>query len=72
MMRVVFNGQKLKNNRYMKQTKNYQEMNEAEQTILDYLQMAEYRKYNRKPGEEYTPIDGIEILREIAEKLNLI
>lgn len=56
----------------MKQTKAYQEMNEAEQTILDYLQMAEYRKYNRKPGEEYTPIDGIEILREIAEKLNLI
>ena len=53
----------------MKQAKKYQEMNEAEQTILDYLQMAEYRKNNSR---DYTPIDGIEILREIAEKLNLI
>ena len=55
--------------RFMKQAKKYQEMNEAEQTILDYLQMAEYRKNNSR---DYTPIDGIEILREIAEKLNLI
>ena len=53
----------------MKQTKSYQEMNEAEQTILDYLQQAEYRRNNSK---DYVPIDGIEILREIAEKLNLI
>ena len=53
----------------MKQSKSYQEMNEAEQTILDYLQMAEYRRNNIK---DYVLIDGIEILREIAEKLNLI
>lgn len=53
----------------MKQTKSYQEMNEAEQTILDYLQQAEYRRNNSK---DYVPIDGIEILREIAEKLNLL
>lgn len=50
-------------------TKDLSKMNNAELTILNYLQMAEYRKCNDK---DYTPIDGIEILREIAEKLNLI
>lgn len=49
--------------------KDYTKMNLAEQTIVDYLQMAEHRKSNNK---DYTPIDGIEILREIAEKLDLI
>lgn len=48
--------------------KDYTKMNLAEQTIVDYLQMAEHRKNNK----DYTPIDGIEILREIAEKLDLI
>ena len=49
--------------------KELSKMNSAELTILNYLHMAEYRKYNDK---DYTPIDGIEILREIAEKLDLI
>lgn len=49
--------------------KDYTKMNLAEQTIVDYLQMAEHRKSNDK---DYTPIDCIEILREIAEKLELI
>ena len=49
--------------------KDYTKMNLAEQTIVDYLQMAEHRKSNDK---DYTPIDCIEILREIAEKLDII
>lgn len=53
----------------MYMAKNLSKMNKAELTILNYLQMAEYRKYNDK---DYTPIDGIEILREMAEKLDLI
>lgn len=49
--------------------KDYKDMNRAEQMIIDYLQIAEHRKWNSK---DYEPVEDIITLREIAEKLGLI
>lgn len=49
--------------------KDYKDMNRAEQMIIDYLQIAEHRKLNSK---DYEPVEDIDTLREIAEKLGLI
>ena len=50
--------------------KSYEEMNVAEQTIMDYLQIIAYQRTNSR--KSYPPTDAEMLLREIAERLNLI
>lgn len=49
--------------------KDYKDMNEAEQAIMDALQTLEFLRNNNKG---YEPSDAIEVLQELAEKLNLV
>lgn len=49
--------------------KAYKEMNEAERAIMDALQALEYSRNNKK---DYEPSDAIDVLQELAEKLNLV
>lgn len=49
--------------------KDYKEMNEAERAIMDALQALEYSRNNNK---DYEPSDAIDVLQELAEKLDLV
>ena len=49
--------------------KTYEEMNDAERMIIDYIQMIEYCRLNHK---DFKPCEDIITLKEIAEKLGLI
>lgn len=49
--------------------KKYEEMNTAEQAIMDCLQGLEFSRNNSR---DYEPSDAIEVLRGLAEKLGLV
>ena len=50
--------------------KNYEEMNDAEKLIIDYIQAYAFTRVNSKTGGE---MEGPEImLREIAKELHLL
>lgn len=49
--------------------KDYKDMNEAERAIMDALQALEYSRNNKK---DYEASDAIDVLQELAEKLNLV
>ena len=49
--------------------KAYKEMNEAERAIMDALQALEFSRNNNK---DFEPSDAIDVLQELAEKLNLV
>ena len=49
--------------------KDYKNMNEAEQAIMDALQALEFSQNNNK---DYEPADAIDVLQGLAEKLNLV
>lgn len=49
--------------------KAYNEMNEAEQAIMDALQALEFSRNNHK---DYEPADAIDVLQGLAEKLDLV
>lgn len=51
-------------------SKKYEEMNDAEKLIMDYLQVYAFKRVNAKPPREK---DAVEIvLEEIAVRLGLI
>ena len=50
--------------------KSYQEMNEAEKKIMDYLQVYSYQRINSRPTYEKT--DTEIILEQMARELGLI
>ena len=51
-------------------SKKYEEMNEAEKLIMDYLQIYAFERTNSKVPREKNPIEIV--LEEMALKLNLI
>lgn len=50
--------------------KNYEEMNEAEKMIIDYLQIIKFQRTNSKV--QYPPTDSEINLTDMAEKLHLL
>ncbi len=49
--------------------KTYEELNDAERMIIDYIQMIEYCRFNHK---DFKPCEDIITLKEIAVKLGLL